>query len=59
MDRGEFGSPEKRRGRRCRVLSVVAVLLLIIVVAVVLGLILRQGTSFKSTFIDRCEQFEG
>ncbi|KAM8731857.1 ADP-ribosyl cyclase/cyclic ADP-ribose hydrolase 1-like [Acanthopagrus schlegelii] len=59
MDRGEFRSPEKRRGRRCRVLSVVAVLLLIIVVAVVLGLVLRQGTNFKSTFIDRCEQFAG
>ncbi|XP_073344941.1 ADP-ribosyl cyclase/cyclic ADP-ribose hydrolase 1-like [Pagrus major] len=60
MDRGEFLPPEKRRRRRgCLVLSVVAVLMLVIVLAVVLGLTLRQEPSFKSTFIDRCEEFEG
>ncbi|KAM4533538.1 ADP-ribosyl cyclase/cyclic ADP-ribose hydrolase 1-like [Odontesthes bonariensis] len=59
MEHGEFRGPEKRRTRRCLVLSVVAVLVLIIIVAVVLGLTLtRRSNELKPVFLDRCQKFK-
>ncbi|XP_072234723.1 ADP-ribosyl cyclase/cyclic ADP-ribose hydrolase 1-like [Leuresthes tenuis] len=61
MEHGEFRGPEKRRRRRCLVLSVAlfVALILIIIVAVVLGLTLRQGSNeLKHIFLDRCQKFK-
>ncbi|KAM3593925.1 uncharacterized protein V6R79_025865 [Siganus canaliculatus] len=60
MDRGEVGSPAKRRRRRCVLLSCVCLLLVAVVVAVVLGVTLsRREKSFQHIFIDRCQKFSG
>ncbi|XP_008303880.1 ADP-ribosyl cyclase/cyclic ADP-ribose hydrolase 1-like [Stegastes partitus] len=59
MEQAESRLPEKRRRRRCVVLSVVAVLIVIIIVAVVLGVTLSKTSSqFQSVFMSRCEKFK-
>ncbi|XP_076617846.1 ADP-ribosyl cyclase/cyclic ADP-ribose hydrolase 1-like [Chaetodon auriga] len=46
--------------KRCIIVTVVTVVLLIIVLGLVLGLTLRRDPEqFETTFIDRCETFEG
>ncbi|XP_054478671.1 ADP-ribosyl cyclase/cyclic ADP-ribose hydrolase 1-like [Anoplopoma fimbria] len=51
-------SGEKSRRRLCRIVGVVAVLLLVVILALVLGLTLGQkAPTFKATFIAKCKAF--
>ncbi|XP_071340877.1 ADP-ribosyl cyclase/cyclic ADP-ribose hydrolase 1-like [Trachinotus anak] len=60
MEHAGRGPAEKRRGKRCVVLSVAFVLLIIVILAVALGLTLRRNTDeLRATFTARCEEFSG
>ncbi|XP_013860802.1 ADP-ribosyl cyclase/cyclic ADP-ribose hydrolase 1 [Austrofundulus limnaeus] len=61
MEPEQAGGPARRR-RRCWIVTVIVVLVLICILALGLGLSQRQantGNDFKSTFLSRCQQFQG
>ncbi|CAJ1082617.1 ADP-ribosyl cyclase/cyclic ADP-ribose hydrolase 1-like [Xyrichtys novacula] len=60
MEPVERFPPQKRRTKRCLFLTVVAVLLLIVILGIALGVgLYRSSETFKTTFMNRCEKFEG
>lgn len=62
MEPEESGGPAKIRRRCWIIVIVIVVLVFICILALALGLRQRDengGNDFKSTFLSRCQQFQG